>query len=150
MKKTWLTLFCLCICHFSKGQTDTVEILFQEFYEIRVGHGNQQYYSILYDSTIFPEENLTFMRVLKLSDKINEGALSPGSKYKLVIDKKSEHQLGCEGQLLHIRSNRGQTDPGTLFGSDFLGILKEEIKKNPCNYKAIEYYYIEAILEDEN
>ena len=34
------------------------------------------------------------------------------------------------------------TDPGTLFGSDFLEEQKEIAKQISCEYKAIEEYYI--------
>lgn len=134
---------------FSKAQTDTVEIVFKEFYEIRVGEDKKQHFSILYDSTCYPQEHLTFIRVLNLGDKANKPTLCPGKKYRLVINRKFEHKLGCDSQMLNVRSNRAQTDPGTLFGSDFLERLREENKAVPCNYKAIEFYSVEEIFENE-
>ena len=45
-----------------KAQNDTVEIVFEEYYEIREGQNAEKYYSILFDSTYYQHKNLTFLR----------------------------------------------------------------------------------------
>lgn len=149
MKKILLFFVCSFTCLLANGQTDTIEIVFEKFYEIREGLDKKHYYSILYDSTFYTAENLTFIRILQFNGfEKNNNSLIPGKKYKLIIARKYEHGIGCQDQILNFRSNRTQTDPGTLFGSDFLEKLKEEKHEESCNYKAIEYYQIKGIIKN--
>jgi hypothetical protein len=102
---------------------------------------------MLYDSTFFPEENLTFIRVLSFANNAKlYKSLVQGRSYKFIIQQKIQHSLGCRGDLINIRSNRAKTDEGSLFGSTFIEEEKEIAKKMTCDYMAIEYYYVLQII----
>jgi hypothetical protein len=143
MKKT-ISLIILLISTFAiKAQTDTVEIVFNGFYEVREGANGDKYYSMLFDSTYYENENLQFIRILSLGNRPNLAeSLDSGQTYIVVIQRKIQYSCGCEHNLLNIRSDRGMTDEGTLFGSNFLELQKEIALNNSCDYKAIEDYYI--------
>ncbi|KAB2807695.1 hypothetical protein [Phaeocystidibacter luteus] len=126
-----------------KAQTDTVEIVFNGFYEVREGLNGDKYYSLLFDSTYYESENLQFIRTLLLGNKDElADSLVKGRTYIVVIQQKQQHRFGCSDNLIIIRSGRISTDQGTLFGSDFLEKQKVIAKESSCEYKAIEDYYI--------
>lgn len=126
-----------------KAQTDTVEIVFNGFYEVREGSNGDKYYSMLYDSTYYESENLQFIRVLSLRNRLELAeTLVNGQTYKVAIQRKLQYSCGCSENLINIRSNRATTDEGTLFGSNFLEEQKVIAKDSSCAYKAIEEYYI--------
>ena len=52
-----------------KAQTDTVEIVFNGFYEVREGKNGDKHYSMLFDSTYYENENLQFIRILSFINK---------------------------------------------------------------------------------
>ena len=148
MNKILIITTCLLMSLFGRGQTDTVGIVFNQFYEINEGQYHVKYYSMLYDSTYFPNENLTFIRVLsfgKNSELYN--AMVSGQYYELIIQRKLQHSLGCRNDLIRIRSGRAMTDKGTLFDSAFLEEQKEFAKGFTCDYMAIEYYYVLEIIK---
>lgn len=126
-----------------KAQSDTVKIVFNGFYEVREGTDGDKYYSILFDSTYYENENLHFTRILTLGNRSELAkALLSGQIYTAVIQRKLQYSSGCDHNLMNIRSNRAMTDKGTLFGSNFLELQKRIAKESSCEYKAIEYYYI--------
>jgi hypothetical protein len=126
-----------------KAQTDTVEIVFNGFYEVREGKNGDKHYSMLFDSTYYENENLQFIRILSLGNRPELAeSLLKGRTYIVVIQRKLQYSCGCADKLINIRSNRAMTDEGTLFGSNFLEEQKEISKESSCDYKAIEDYYI--------
>lgn len=131
---------------FLKAQNDTVEVVFEGFYEIREGDNAEKYYSILFDSTFYQNENLTFLRVLNIGNESDRAeSLIIGQTYSFVIQRKFEQSFGCVNYLSHSRSSRAITDKGTLFGSSYLEKHKVIAAESDCEYKAIEYYYILVI-----
>lgn len=126
-----------------KAQTNTVEIVFNGFYEVREGSNGDKYYSMLFDSTYYESENLQFIRILSLGNRLELAeTLVKGQTYKVAIQRKLQYCCGCSDNLINIRSNRVMTDEGTLFGSNFLEEQKVIAKESSCEYKAIEDYYI--------
>ncbi len=126
-----------------KAQTDTVEIVFNGFYEVREGTNGDKYYSILFDSTYYENENLQFIRILSLGSRpeLAESLLTDRT-YIVEIQRKLQYSCGCADDLINIRSGRAMTDEGTLFGSNFLDEQKVIAKESSCDYQAIEDYYI--------
>lgn len=139
------------LCANSWAQTKNIETVFNGFYEIREGRDGEKYYSILFDSTYFKNENLQFLRILSFGSR--EELVKPlriGRSYNITIQRKLEYRYGCNGHLRSIRSNRAMTDEGTLFGSDFLEERKDDAKELSCDYKVIEEYYILDIKKKKN
>lgn len=56
MKKAISIIILLVSSLLTKAQTDTIEIAFEKFYEVREGTNGNKYYSILYDSTYYEGE----------------------------------------------------------------------------------------------
>jgi|GEM_PF-5548687 len=126
-----------------KAQTDTVEIVFDGFYEVREGTDGDKYYSMLFDSTYYEDENLQFIRILSIGNRPELAeSLLKDQTYIVVIQRKLQYSCGCSDNLINIRSNRAMTDEGTLFGSNFLDEQRVIAKESYCDYKAIENYYI--------
>jgi hypothetical protein len=126
-----------------KAQTDTVEIVFNGFYEVREGINGDKYYSVLFDSTYYENKNLQFIRILSLGNRPNIAeSLQTNQTYIVVIQRKLQYSCGCPDNLINFRSNRAMTDEGTLFGSNFLEEQKEIAKESSCDYKAIDDYYV--------
>ncbi|QNR25097.1 hypothetical protein [Croceimicrobium hydrocarbonivorans] len=143
MKKI-ISIIILLISAFAiKAQTDTVEIIFNGFYDVGEGTNGNKYYSILFDSVYYENENLQFIRILSLGNRLEVAeSLVQGRTYKVAIQRKLQYSCGCSDNLINIRSNRAMTDEGTLFGSNFLEEQKIIAKESTCEYKAIEDYYI--------
>lgn len=143
MKRT-ITILILLFSSFAiKAQTDTVEFVFNGFYDVREGSNGDKYYSMLFDSTYFENENLQFIRILSLGNRSELAeSLHKDQTYIVVIQRKLQYSCGCSDNLICIRSNRAMTDEGTLFGSNFLEEQKAIAKESSCDYKAIEDYYI--------
>ena len=143
MKNTITLIFLLCSTIPLMAQSETVNFTFNGFYKVIEGTNGDKYYSVLYDSTFYENENLIFIRVLNLGNRTDLAeSLSPTQEYTVSIQRKLEYGAGCGHDLMRVRSNRAMTDVGTLFGSDFLLNQKNKAKESSCDYKAIEYYYI--------
>lgn len=130
------------------AQTDTITVKFNGFYEVVEGKGEQLTYSILLDSTYLPYEDMYLLRVMPLV--VDEGAtqkLEMGESYEVVIQRKYQHSMGCEGeQPIRIRSQRVMTDQGTLFGSNFLDRMISSFEGTDCRVRVVEYYTILEII----
>lgn len=143
MKKLLLFIIILVATSHLKAQNVPIEIVFEGFYEIREGDNAEKYYSILFDSTFYQNENLSFLRVLNIGNKPERAKyLIKGQTYSFVIQRKFEESFGCENHLMHFRSGRALTDEGTLFGTNYLEEQKAIALEQSCNYIAIEYYYV--------
>lgn len=141
MKK--LILIALLASFLVEAQTDTLMIEYTGFHSISQTPTGDSSYTILYDSTYYENVELSFLRVLLLpSQKETVVNFKEGMSYSVAIQRKFEHSYGCSRDEIRIRSQRVNTDPGTLFNSSF---LEEQLKiaaSTPCAYRVIEYYYV--------
>jgi hypothetical protein len=143
MKRTITILILFLTSCAIKAQSDTVEFVFNGFYDMHEGTNGDRYYSMLFDSTYFQNENLQFIRILSLGNRSEIAeSLQLEQTYIVVIQRKLQYSCGCSDHLINIRSNRAMMDEGTLFGSNFLEEQKVIAKESSCEYKAIEEYYI--------
>lgn len=123
------------------SQSDTLTFTFEK-YQDTLGDT----YTLVFDSTYYPEKNLHFIRILKCDSNTLQ-TLVPHQTYSMVIQRKLEQATGCkEDTLISFRSNRITTDVGTLFGSNYLEEQLAMDRPSKCEYVVVEYYYVKEVL----